>query len=729
MLNKEFVEIKKIVNEVQSYVEEEKHAYILPEHLLLILLNDVKVNKFFGNINFNNKELLKEDLLKFLSDLEKVDDISKIVPTSAYTNIMQRAIMLAGLRVSEPDSLQVLQAIFHDEDGHGKYFLMKHGITEDKLTDYLKNRKEVITTNLEKYGVNLVEMARLGKIGKIVGREKEIERMTQILNKKKSNNVCICSLPGVGKSSLVEGFAKNICEGLVPTNLQGYDVWALDLGSMISGTKFRGEFEERLQNVIKEIVAHPKCFVFIDEIHTIIGAGNSGNEGTLDASNILKPYLSRGEIRLIGATTYEEYKNRILKDKAFARRFKKIDLNEPSKEETLEILKGIQSEYETYHNVKFTEDNLRDIIEYSGRYISDKYFPDKAIDIMDEIGAGYRSGLKKGEIVSKEDVEEVICRICNLKEISTSVNEKTRLKDLDIKIKEELYGQDSIVDSIVKKIKMSKCGLSNKGKCLSIFCLGSSGVGKTELVKQLSKHLDMNFVKLDMSEYSLEMDVNKLTGCAQGFVGYEQTGALTEPVIRQPNSIILLDEIEKAHKNVYNLLLQVMDEGKLTDNNGRIADYKNAILIMTSNIGISQSEESSDNVGFVRTEEMRKEHKKEVIENVMKKHFPPEFRNRIQETFIFNELDKHSLKLIIDKNLRRINLELLESNVFIELSEKVKDYFVEEAFKEKMGGRPIERLIDKHISEKIVDEILYGKVSKGGKIFVDYNKEFIYNYA
>ena len=724
---KEYIEIKKIVNDVQNYVERAHHAFIVPEHLLLVLLKDKKVNNLFKQKKVSVSDIEK-DLNVFFDGFETVSDISKIVPTVAYTQIMQKAVMMAGLRAKEPDSLQVLLSIYSDKDSHAYYYLNKHGIKENDVLEYIQNKQSVSTTFLEKYAVNLVDMARLGNIDKIVGREKEINRMIQILNKRKSNCALLVGVSGCGKTAVVEGFAKRIAEDNVPESIKGYDVWSLDMGAMIAGTKFRGEFEERLQNVIKEIVNNPNSFVFIDELHTVVGAG-TGTDNSLDASNILKPYLAKGSFRLIGATTYEEYKNKILKDKAFARRFKKIDLNEPSKEETFEILKGMRKYYEDYHKVKFEDEILKEIVDLSGRYIIDRFFPDKAIDIMDELGAQYRSGLKKGDKVQKIDVEDVVSKMANIEEITAGKSEKDRIKELDVNIKKELFGQDEIVDSVVRKIKMTKANLWNKDKGLSFLLLGSSGCGKTEFCKVLAKNLGMNFVKLDMSEYSEKSSVSKLIGADPGLIGFDQPGTLTEPLIRQPNSVVLLDEIEKADSHVYNLLLQVLDEGRLRDNNNREANFKNAIVVMTTNVGVAGAEQSSKSVGFIKTDEDYTKEKQAKIEEIMKKTFSPEFRNRIQQIYFFNNLNKDNMKSIVDKNIKRINDGLIENNIEIELTDSAKEYIVEEADKEKMGGRPVERLINKYISEKLVDEILYGKLEKGGKVKIDFqDKEFVYNF-
>ena len=727
MAEREFAEIKKIVNDVQNVVEKYKHAYIVPEHLLYVLLDDKKVSKMLNSFGVDI-DCIKDNLNVFFKDLETTKDISRIIPTSAYTSIMQKAVAMASLRAMEPNSFQVFLCIFNDEDSYARYFLLKNGVTENKVMEYIQNQTTIDNGFLSKYSVNLVDMAKIGKIDKIIGREKEVERMIQILHKKKSNNVIICGCAGCGKTAVVEGLAKKIADNDVPDSIKGYDIYALDMGAMIAGTKFRGEFEERLQNVIKEIVSNPKSFVFIDEMHTIMGAG-TGSDGTLDAGNILKPYLSRGEIRCIGATTYEEYKNHILKDKALARRFKKIDLSEPTKEETFQILSGIKSSYEEYHKVKFTDDILKHIIDLSGRFVIDKFFPDKAIDIMDEIGSRYHCGLQNGEYVTKEDVEEIISRIANIPKVTASSTEKDKLKNLANNIKKELYGQDETVDSLVKKVKIAKAGLSNKNKPLGTFLfIGGTGNGKTELAKQLAKNLEINFIKLDMSEYSEKYSVSKLIGAAPGYVGFEQAGALTEPIIRQPNSVVLLDEIEKADKSVFDLLLQVMDEGKLTDNNGREANFRNSIIIMTSNVGVAKADNSPMSAGFIHTDESISKDRSKIIEKVMKSTFSPEFRNRIQEIILFNDLDKECMKLIVDKNIRRINNDLESKGIKITVSESVREYIADLAMKEKMGGRPVERIVDKEISEKLVDEILFGKIQGGGEVFVDYNEEFIYNF-
>ena len=521
-----------------------------------------------------------------------------------------------------------------------------------------------------------------------------------------------------GKSAIVEGLALKIANDDVPKSLVGKTIYALDIASMVAGTKFRGEFEDRLEKVIKEAVANENAIMFIDELHTIVGAGSS--EGSMDSANILKPYLSRGQLRIIGATTYDEYKNKIEKDKALCRRFKKIDLAEPSKEETLEILKGLRPKYEEFHGIEFSDEVLQSAVDLSSKYIIGKFFPDKAIDIIDEVGAKYHSGVKTGKVATKDDVEEVICSIANIPKISVETDEKDKLRTLGDRIKGNLFGQDEIVDKLVRQVRMNKAGLSNPGRPLSALLLGSTGTGKTELAKTLAKELGIGFTKLDMSEYQEEYSVSKLIGSAAGYVGYEQSGALTEPLIKNPHQVLLLDEIEKANKSVYDLLLQVLDEGKLTDNHGREASFKHAIVLMTTNVGYANASTMSKAMGFAKTETDEALRTQKAIEDAYKKKFSPEFRNRLTDVFYFNNLNEQVMGMIVDKNIRNLQSALDDKNVKVVLSDKAKKWIVDKAVAEKAGGRPVERIVNSEITEKLADEILFGALSEnGGEIFVD----------
>ena len=725
-------ELKKIINEVQDYVEKEKYAYIVPEHLFVVLLNDKKCVKMLKELT-GDEECIEK--LKTVSELyiekmvEKTDNVTNIQPTNSYSKISQNTIALCAMRSSPPNSLNLFAGLFAEKDENAAiFFLSSIGITEEKVREYIREKRKDNEDDdagggncLSKYAMNLVKLAKDGKIDPLIGREKEIERVIQVLAKRRSNNPIICGENGSGKTAIVEGLALKISKGEVPDSMKDKVVYALDMAGMLAGTRYRGEFEERLQNTIKEVIKKKNVILFIDEIHNVCGAGS--NDGTFDASNILKPYLSRGELHCIGATTYDEYKSKILKDKAFSRRFKKIDCLEPSKEETVAILKVLEKHYQDFHGVSFNDDVIQYIVDLSDRFLTERFFPDKAIDIMDEIGAKYHSGIKTGNEATKEDVENVISSMANVPKITVEDNEKERLKNLASNIKSNLFGQDEIIDKMVKQIHMSKAGLANVGKPISALLCGKTGVGKTEFARQLASALGINFVKLDMSEYSEEYSTSRLIGSAAGYVGYEQAGALTEPLIKNPHSVVLLDEIEKANENVYNILLQVLDDGKLTDNHGREASFRNAIVLMTTNVGFRNVEQTKKNLGFVSTEKQLEDKVEKLLKDELTEQFSPEFRNRITNIFYFNNLDEKSMKLIVDKNIRRINNCLKEKHVSVSISDKAKDWVVKEAMKENSGGRPVERIVDSQISEKISEEILFGKLVNGGDVTADLNKD------
>lgn len=721
----DFQELKSLLDKVNGFVLNEKHEYVLPEHLLYVLLEEDRIKRVFKDLKLNDASI-KRELKKFFKDVPLLPvGVNQPVPTSAYTKVFQRAIAAASSQSVEPDSRYLLLALFEGDDKSGaecetyaQYFLQKHGMTHEKIKEHITKKSAGEGEALSKYAIDLVDMAKAGKIDPLIGRQDEVNRVIQVLNKKRSNNALLVGMPGTGKTAIVEGLALKIANNEVPKSIQDFSIFAIDMAAMIAGTKFRGEFEERLQNVIKEASQNDHCFVFIDELHNVIGAG-AGADGSLDAGNILKPYLSRGELRMIGATTYEEYKNKIVKDKAFCRRFKKIDLSEPSKEDTFKILQGIRSQYEEFHGIKFNDDVLQYAIDLSGRFIIDRSFPDKAIDVIDEIGSAYKAGLSKGKVASKEDVEFVIGKIANIPIQTASETDKDKLRTLGERIKNNLFGQDETVDDVVKKIKIAKAGFGNKNKPISLFLLGTTGGGKTEFAKQLASNLGIGFVKLDMSEYSEKYSVSKLIGAAPGYVGFEQSGALTEPLIRNPHCVLLLDEIEKADRSVFDLLLQVLDEGKLTDNQGREASFRNAIVIMTSNTGCSAAEQSSTSMGFVKSTERKNDDTASIIDKAMKSTFTPEFRNRIQGTYMFNPLNEESMRRIVRKNLRIINDDLQDKKVVIELTEDCEKYIAELAMEENMGGRPVERLLSKYVQMPLVDELLFGKLENGGKATVD----------
>jgi len=727
--NHEMEEIKRLVNQVQDFAEKHKYAYIIPEEMLYILLSDAKCVELIKALTTDKNKAkavseLKKEVSQYIEEnVEKATDISNISLTGSYSKLLHDAVSQASMRSMEADSLCVFIMLFNDKEQASSYFLSKHGIYEDDVQEYVRKMRDktggaVGTTYLAKYAVDLTQFARDGKIDPLIGREKEVERIIQILARKKNSSPVIIGESGTGKSAVVEGLALKIANNEVPNSLANHIIYAIDLPAMVAGTKFRGEFEDRLENTLKEASSNESIILFIDELHTIVGAGSS--EGSMDSANILKPYLSRGQIKIIGATTYDEYKNKIEKDKALCRRFKKIDLAEPSKDETFQILQGLRPKYEEFHGIKYSDDVLQRTVDLSARYIVGKFFPDKAIDIIDEIGAKYHSGIKSGTDATCEDVEEVVCSIANIPKISVETDDKAKLKTLGDRIKTNLFGQDEIVDKIVRQVRMSRAGLGAKGKPISVMCCGSTGCGKTELARTLAKELGIGFTKLDMSEYQEEYSVSKLIGSAAGYVGYEQAGALTEPLIKNPHQVLLLDEIEKANKSVFDLLLQVMDDGRLTDNHGREATFKHAIIIMTSNVGYAGASTMSNSLGFTKSETDDEKRTKKAIEEAYKKKFSPEFRNRLTDVFYFNNLNEQVMGMIVDKNIRNLQSALDDKNVTVNLSDNAKKWIVDKAVAEKAGGRPVERIVNNEITEKVADEILFGELAdNGGSINVD----------
>ena len=734
--NHEIEELKKLVNQVQDFAEKHKYAYLVPEQMLYVLLSDEKCVNLIKKLTTDKNKAkaiseLKKEVGEYIEEnVEKAEDIGNINPTNAYTKLIQASVSQAAMRSIEPDSLCVFIMLFNDKEQASAYFLSRHGIYEEDAQEYVRNLRSsnvsgAGTQYLSKYSVDMTQLARDGKIDPLIGREKECERVAQILARKKGNCCVVVGDTGTGKSAVVEGLALKIANDDVPKSLVGKTIYALDLAAMVAGTKFRGEFEERLENTIKEVVANENVILFIDELHTIVGAGSS--EGSMDSANILKPYISRGQLKIIGATTYDEYKSKIEKDKALCRRFKKIDLSEPSKDETFQILQGLRPKYEEFHGIKFGDDVLQHAVDLSAKYIVGKFFPDKAIDVIDEVGAKYHSGIKDGKEATVEDVEEVICSMANIPKISVEADDKTKLKTLGDRIKTNLFGQDEIVDKIVRQIRMAKAGLGPKGKPLGVYLLaGSTGTGKTELARTIATELGIGFTKLDMSEYQEEYSVSKLIGSAAGYVGYEQSGALTEPLIKNPHQVLLLDEIEKANKSVYDLLLQVFDDGRLTDNHGREASFKHAIILMTTNVGYAGASTMSNSVGFTKTEADDEKRTHKAIEDAYKKKFSPEFRNRLTDVFYFSNLNEQVMGMIVDKNIRSLQSALDDKNVTVRLSDKAKRWIVDKAVAEKAGGRPVERIVNTEITERIADEILFGELAdNGGTINVDEKNDAI----
>lgn len=709
-------ELFNVLKRLQLNVEKNLYAYLVPEHILASLLEEPRFHEI---ATFCKAD--ENDIRKIISDViesqEKVSNPVDVVPSPDYTKTIKACSFFAETRSYEIRVEHILLALLgNGEESVAYYALVKNNITKENIERFIEeedNHEDL------KYATNLNGLAAQGKFDTLIGREQEIQRVIQILHKKRASNVILCSNPGVGKTALVEGLATKIVKGEVPETLRNACIWSLDLGSMVAGTKLRGEFEERLKSTIDSVLKNENTILFIDEIHNIVSAGSA--EGALDASNILKPYLTDNRFRCIGATTYDEYKKKILKDKALARRFKKIDLNEPSKEETIQILTGLRNSYQEFHGVNFPDEIIRLIVDLSDRYLLGQFFPDKAIEVMDEIGSQYRSKLKNGTTVTKEDVETLIASMANVQNITVNNDDKLVLKNLAQNIKKDLFGQDDIVDKVVQHIKLAKAGLTSKNKPLGIFgAIGSTGSGKTEFAKQLAKNLGISLLKLDMSEYSEKNSVSKLIGTSPGYVGFDQSGALTEPMIQNPYRVVLLDEIEKADPAIYDLLLQVMDEGRLTDNNNREASFRNAIILMTSNVGASRAESAKTTIGF-----SGESTKDTILKDELKKKFTPEFRNRFTDIFYFNDLDESVIGMIVDKEIRYLNKSLEDKRIKVIISDSAKDFLVKKAVEEKMGGRPVERLVHKYIAEKLVDKILFEGFSNTNVIFEEKDSDLI----
>ena len=659
-------------------------------------------------------------------------------PTHGFQRVLQRAVFqVNSANHSEVVGANVIVAIFSEQESQAVYFMrlqdvaridvvnfISHGISKyvdqpdgsEGSEESLEGEGEETAKEkslLSQFTTNLNEQAEAGLIDPLIGRDSEIERVSQILIRRRKNNPLLTGETGVGKTAIAEGLAKLIIEGNVPEPMLGSTVYSLDMGALLAGTKYRGDFEKRLKNLINELVKVDKSILFIDEIHTIIGAG-AASGGVMDASNLLKPLLSSGKLRCIGSTTYQEYRGIFEKDHALARRFQKIDVPEPSIDETFEILKGLKSRFEDHHDLKFTNPALRAAAELSNRHINDRFLPDKAIDVIDEAGAFQRlqPEYKRKKSVGLSDIELVISKIARIPAKSVSVSDKAQLADLSSNLKMVVFGQDEAIDSLSTSIKLARAGLREGSKPIGSFLFaGPTGVGKTEVCKQLANVLGIELIRFDMSEYMERHTVSRLIGAPPGYVGYDQGGLLTEAVTKQPHSVILLDEVEKAHPDVFNLLLQVMDHGTLTDNNGRKADFRNVILIMTTNAGAELMSRAS--IGF-----SIQDHTTDGMEAI-KKMFTPEFRNRLDSIVQFGELSIDVIKTVVDKFLVQLQSQLDDKKVFIEIDDDARLWLAENGYDSKMGARPMDRLIQEKIKKPLAEEVLFGALAqKGGTAFV-----------
>ena len=727
-----------IIQKAFELAKNKKHEFLTLEHLLLELCDADDVKKFFS-YKMVNIQSIKNDLNSYIEKKLKtivVKEDVKPVPSMSFERVLKRAAQhVQSSRKGEVQTLNILVAMFSERDSFAVYFLEKQNLTRLDLVSYISHEKDKDEYNnetkeniseesnqeaksqnnlLEKYCINLNKKAKLGKIDPLIGRKKEINRTVQILCRRLKNNPLFVGDPGVGKTALAEGLAKNIVDGKVPKILKEAKIYSLEMATLLAGTRYRGDFEERLNGILKIVTSDTNNILFIDEIHTVIGAGATSG-GSIDASNILKPALANGSLRCIGSTTYTEYRKYFEKDSALVRRFQKVDIEEPSQEEAVLIMKGIIPNFEKFHKVKYSDEVISEAVRLSAKFIHGRKLPDKSIDIIDEIGAQFNLNNNKKDIKVK-DVEDTVAQIAKIPSKNISSDDTKVLVNLKRNLKLSIFGQDKAIDELSRVVKLSRSGLRDDNKTIgSYLFVGPTGVGKTEIAKVLSSVLNIDLLRFDMSEYMERHSISRLIGSPPGYVGFDQGGALTEAVNKSPNSVVLLDEIEKAHPDVFNILLQIMDYGKLTDHNSRTVDFRNTILIMTSNVGAEALEKNS--VGFTNSNIDRDN------ETQINRMFAPEFRNRLDSIIQFDFLSKKVMKSIVDKAINILDGQLAEKNISISLSNSAKDYLIEEGYDRKFGARPLERLIQKKIKEPLADEIIFGKLKKGGKVIVEFNKE------
>jgi len=726
---------------------QQKHEFITVEHLLLALLDNPSAAEVLRNCSADIEELRK-NLQNFIRDNTPVvsgQDEVDTQPTLGFQRVIQRAIMHVQSTSNgkkEVTGANVLVAIFGEKDSHAVYYLHQQGITRLDVVNYIShgitktpqppqpkpeaqqseqpeqeaesqasgNEKQ---SPLDQYTQNLNALAKDGKIDPLIGREHEVERVIQVLCRRRKNNPLLVGEAGVGKTAIAEGLAWRIVQGDVPEILESAQVHSLDMGALLAGTKYRGDFEQRLKAVLKQLKANPDAVLFIDEIHTLIGAG-SASGGTLDASNLLKPALSSGQLKCIGATTFAEYRGIFEKDHALSRRFQKVDVSEPTVEQTIEILRGLKSRFEDHHGVKYSAAAISAAAELSAKFINDRHLPDKAIDVIDEAGAAQRilPKSKQRKTITRADVEDIVAKIARIPPQSVSTDDRNKLATLDRDLKSVVFGQDPAIEALAAAIKMSRSGLGKPDKPIGSFLFsGPTGVGKTEVAKQLSFILGIEMLRFDMSEYMERHAVSRLIGAPPGYVGFDQGGLLTEAVTKKPHCVLLLDEIEKAHPDVFNILLQVMDNGTLTDNNGRKADFRNVIIIMTTNAGAEAL--TKRNIGFTEAKVQGDE-----MEDI-KRMFTPEFRNRLDGIISFRPLDEEIILRVVDKFLMELEEQLHQKKVDTIFTDALRKHLAKKGFDPLMGARPMQRLIQDTIRKALADELLFGKLTNGGKVTVD----------
>lgn len=735
MLNKE---LEFTLNLAFKEAKEKRHEFMTVEHLLLSLLDNPSAGNVLQACDANI-EALRRDLTEFIDETTpRIPDDEmdrETQPTLGFQRVLQRAVFhVQSAGKTEVTGANVLAAIFSEQESQAVYFLRRENITRLDVINYISHGVSKYQSNelheninssldedmnsdsnespLESYCTNLNRRAKQGKIDPLIGRHEEVQRTIQVLCRRRKNNPLLVGEAGVGKTAIAEGLARRIVEGEIPDSIKHCVVYSLDLGALLAGTKYRGDFEKRLKAVLKQLAHHEGAVLFIDEIHTIIGAG-AASGGVMDASNLIKPLLANGELKCIGSTTYQEYRGIFEKDRALARRFQKIDIAEPTIDETFEILKGLKARLEEHHGVKFSIPSLKAAAELAAKYINDRFLPDKAIDVVDEAGA-YQNLLtanKRRKIISVTEIENVVAKIARIPIKKVSARDKDTLRNLERDLKLLVYGQDQAITSLASAIKLGRSGLREPQKPVGCFLFaGPTGVGKTEVTRQLANVLGIELLRFDMSEYMEKHTVSRLIGAPPGYVGYDQGGLLTEAVTKNPHSVLLLDEIEKAHPDVFNLLLQIMDHGVLTDTNGRQADFRHIILVMTSNAGASEI--SRNSIGF-----SLQDNSNDGLDAI-RKQFSPEFRNRLDAIINFAPLDNETIGLVVDKFIMELDEQLSHKGVTFTVDKTAREWLIEHGYDKNMGARPMTRLIQENVKKPLADELLFGKLMNGGHVML-----------
>ncbi|MEE4600237.1 MAG: ATP-dependent Clp protease ATP-binding subunit ClpA [Desulfobacteraceae bacterium] len=725
-----------------------RHEYVSIEHILFAILYDPTGIDIVENCGGNVESLINSIEDFFEEKIERIPAGNEYVlqQTIGFQRVIQRAVNHArSAEKPEVTVSDILASIFLEKDSHAEYFLSAEGITRLDVLNFIahnvsknaeeespsestkpaKERRKKKANPLELYTTDLVKFAAQGKLDPLIGRKTEMERTMQVLCRRRKNNPVYIGDPGVGKTAMAEGLAQRIQSGDIPDLLKDVEIFALDLGGMLAGTKFRGDFEQRLKGVIAELKKKPKAILFIDEIHTIVGAGATSS-GSMDASNILKPVLTSGEIRCIGSSTFEEFKTHFEKDRALSRRFEKIEIFEPPVNETVQILKGLRTRYEEHHGIAYTDSALKAAAELSSKFLNDRYLPDKAIDVIDEAGAFIRlSGAVNRKKINPADIEKIVAKMARIPTQSVSTSDRTKLEQLADGLKRVVFGQDDAIKALVTSIKRSRAGLGTPERPVGCFLFtGPTGVGKTEVARQVAMNLGVEFIRYDMSEYMEKHAVARLIGAPPGYIGFDQGGLLTDGIRKHPHSVLLLDEIEKAHPDLFSILLQVMDHATLTDNTGKKADFRNVILMMTSNAGTREMSQQTIGFGDVKKDTASKGIK------AIEKMFSPEFRNRLDEVINFNSLNLDIMRKVVDKFIKELNGQLTAKKITLSISDRVRTWLAKKGYDPQYGARPLARVIQTEIKDALSDEILFGRMQKGGEVGIDLkNDKLIFDYG